>query len=217
MTEEARSFRDEVIQTPKDQLLSGGQESLVLAGDSAMTSNDPRTAMSNYRSALAGAPDDSGIWTKYVRAIMALQPANGNEGYQQRRNGAAASYNAYLTSRTASARAASLAELARALDKREMFRPSLQAYEASLAIESNSSLSAEYEDLKARKGFRVVEHTVDADNSNPRVCVQFSEDLVKSGVDYAQFLSVDNAAPNRSKPPAGRFASADWSTARTTG
>lgn len=203
LADEAKTFRDEVVQTPQNQLLPGGQQSLVLAGDSAMTANDPRTAMANYRSALAGAPDDSAAWAKYARAILALQPANGNETYQQRRNGSAAAYNAYLTSRSNSARAAALAELARGLDKRELFRPSLQAYEASLAIEANSSLQAEYEDLKARKGFRVVEHTVDADNSNPRVCVQFSEDLVKSGVDYAQFVSVDNAAP-KSVEAAGR-------------
>src|SRR5262249_30589671 len=59
----------------------------------------------------------------------------------------------------------------------------------------SASLRAEYEDLKSRKGFRIVEHTVDADTPSPRVCAQFSEDLVKTGVDYAPFVAVDNAAP----------------------
>ena len=36
---------------------------------------------------------------------------------------------------------------------------------------------------------------IDSDNSAPRVCAQFSEDLVKQGVDYSQFVTVDDAAP----------------------
>ncbi len=60
---------------------------------------------------------------------------------------------------------------------------------------NSASVRSEYEDLKARKGFRVVEHTVEADSASPRVCAQFSEDLVKAGVDYAPFVTVDEAAP----------------------
>ena len=201
MADEARALRNDTLaaKPPADAGLAG----LVAAGDQALGAGDARAAMRSYGAALAAAPDDSAVWTKYARAILALQPDNGNERYQQGRNAPAAAYNAYLASRTASSRAAALAALAAGLDRREMFRPALQAYEASLALESNPSLQAEYEDLKARKGFRVVEHTVDADSSNPRVCVQFSEDLVKSGVDYAQFVSVDAAAP-RSVEAAGR-------------
>ena len=81
------------------------------------------------------------------------------------------------------------------LDRRDYFRPALQAYQASLALVNSAEIKAEYDDLKARKGFRVVDHTIDSDNAAPRVCAQFSEDLVKSGVDYAQFVTVDDAAP----------------------
>ncbi len=203
MTDEARAFREEVAKTPQNLLLPGGKDALLRAGDQAMSASDPRTAMANYRSALAGSPDDSAAWTGFARAIVALEPANGTERYQQRRNGAAAAYNGYLTSRTTSSRASALAALAGGLDKREMFRPALTAYEASLALENNPTLRAEYEDLKARKGFRVVEHSVNADSSNPRVCVTLSEDLVKSGVDYSQFVSVDNG-PAKSVEASGR-------------
>ena len=54
--------------------------------------------------------------------------------------------------------------LAAGLDRRDLFRPALQAYEASLALVNSAAVQAEYDDLKARKGFRVVDHTVDADN-----------------------------------------------------
>ena len=74
------------------------------------------------------------------------------------------------------ARAEALAVIAAGLDRRDLFRPALQAYEASLALVNSAEVEADYDDLKARKGFRVVEHTIDADSAAPRVCVQFSED-----------------------------------------
>ena len=106
-----------------------------------------------------------------------------------------AAWNAYQLLRTTPGRADALSAIAVSLDRRELFRNSLQAYEASLALVNSASLRAEYEDLKARKGFRVIEHTVDADTPSPRVCAQFSEELVKTGVDYAPFVTVDNGPP----------------------
>ncbi|TGT36238.1 hypothetical protein, partial [Mesorhizobium sp. M8A.F.Ca.ET.167.01.1.1] len=92
-------------------------------------------------------------------------------------------------------RAEALALLAAGLDKRDLFRPAIQAYEASLALVSSPAVQADYADLKARKGFRVIDHSVDADSSTPRICAQLSEELVKIAVDYSQFVTVDNAAP----------------------
>ena len=53
-------------------------------------------------------------------------------------------------------------------------------------------MRAAYEELRAARGFRVVDNTVDADSETPRVCVRFSEDLVKSQ-DYSGYVSVDGA------------------------
>ncbi|WP_292475850.1 alpha-2-macroglobulin, partial [Mesorhizobium sp.] len=110
-------------------------------------------------------------------------------------NVTSAAFNAYKLVRTAKTRAEALALLAAGLDKRDLFRPAIQAYEASLALVNSPAVQADYADLKARKGFRVIDHSVDADSSSPRICAQFSEDLVKTGVDYSQFVTVDNAAP----------------------
>src|SRR5690606_28492600 len=130
-----------------------------------------------------------------ARAVLDVRALNRQEGAVLQRDATSAAYLAYLRLRTASSRADALATVALGLDRRELFRPALQAYEASLALVNSAAVRAEYEDLKARKGFRVVEHTVDADTPSPRVCVQFSEDLVKAGVDYGPFVSLDEAAP----------------------
>ncbi|MBX3596808.1 MAG: alpha-2-macroglobulin family protein [Rhizobiaceae bacterium] len=194
MSDEAAALRRE--RTTSQHADDGpGLSGLIGAGDAALSAGDPRTAMDQFALALKLAPDDSSLWSRYARAIVGVQAANGSENYALQRNGTAAAINAYTTSRTTSDRAAALAALAVALDRREQFRPALQAYEASLALENNSALRAEYEDLKARKGFRIVDHSVDSDNSAPRICAQFSEDLLKSGTDYAPFVTVDGKAP----------------------
>ncbi len=172
-----------------------GLASLTDAGDTALLTGDPRTAVQKFTTAVAILPDDGGLWLKLARAVLAVQGLNSQETAKLQGDATSAAYNAYLLLRTAATRADALAVIAIGLDRRDLFRPALQAYEASLALVNSASVRSEYEDLKARKGFRVVEHTVEADTPSPRICAQFSEDLVKAGVDYAPFVTVDEAAP----------------------
>ena len=161
-----------------------------------MLTGDPRTAMQTIhrrRGDLAGRR----------RAVAEACPRRACRAAGQRpgdrdapaRRDARRPGTATSCSRTAAARAEALARDRRRPRPPRLFRPALQAYEASLALVNSAAVRAEYDDLKARKGFRVVEHTVDADTPSPRVCAQFSEDLVKTGVDYAPFVTVDDAAP----------------------
>jgi uncharacterized protein YfaS (alpha-2-macroglobulin family) len=192
MVEEARLYRRNLTAAAVAE--TDGLAGLIAAGQQAIVS-DPRAAMKSFAAAIAISPDDATLWNTLGRAALAVTPANSVEAAELQRNATGAAYNAYLLSRTTAVRAETLATLAVGLDRREMFRPALQAYEASLSLAPSPSLQAEYEDLKARKGFRIVDHSVDADTASPRVCAQFSEDLVKVGVDYSDFVTVDDAAP----------------------
>src|SRR5262249_44013013 len=148
-----------------------------------------------FTTAVATEPNDGTLWLKLSRALFAVQGINSQETASLQSDASSAAYNAYLLLRTAPTRAEALAVIAQNLDRRDLLRPPLQAYEASLALANDAAVRSEYEDLKARKGFRVVEHKVEADSASPRVCAQFSEDLVKAGVDYTPFVTVDEAAP----------------------
>jgi uncharacterized protein YfaS (alpha-2-macroglobulin family) len=193
MATEAQNYRRLIVNplTP----VTEGLTSLIDGGESAMLTGDPRTAMQKFKAALAVAPDDGEVWLKLADAVLAVQAINGQETSSLRTDATSASYNAYQLVRTATLRAEALAKIAVGLDRRDLFRPALQAYEASLLLVNSPAVRAEYEDLKARKGFRVVNHTVDSDNASPRVCAQFSEALVKTGVDYSTFVTVDDQAP----------------------
>jgi len=170
--------------------LLASAELLALAGDH-------RSAMQKYEAAASVMPDDGAVWLALARQTLAVQPSDGSEASTLQANATSAAFNAYKRLRTTQTRADALAVLAEGLDKRDLYRPALQAYEASLALVNSPAVLAAYSDLKARKGFRIVDHSVDADTAAPRICAQFSEELVRNGVDYAQFVTVDG------KPPKG--------------
>ena len=191
VVDDARRWRDETL--ARADAGGAGLVALTEAARNAMANDDPRGAMLNYANALSILPDDTGLWTGLAAAANAVRPGGGENSYYYQRAGTGAAINGYLLSRTANERASALNALAAGLEKRSMFRPAITAYEKSLELVSSPEIQAIYADLKRRRGFRVIEHTVDSDSASPRVCVQFSEDLVKTGVDYASFVSVDTA------------------------
>lgn len=193
MRDEALRYRATLERETPDE--STGIVYLSSSAASALSAGDPRTAVEARRAALVIDPNDVELWAGLARAQFAVEPDSSSERAQRGQDGMSAALNAYALARTASARADSLAAVGLALDNRDLYRPALQAYEASLALVDDASVRAAYLDLKARKGFRVVNNTVEADGAAPRACVQFSEDLAKSGVDYAPFVTVDDAAP----------------------
>jgi len=160
-------------------------------GASALNAGDSRAAADYFRRAVGLAKDDPAPWLGFARAALAITPADGNETYSLPREASSAALNAYGLTRTAALRAEALAVLAQALERRELFRPALEAYKASLALAESAPIRQAFLDLKSRKGFRVVDHTVDADTLVPRICVQFSDDLIKSGTDYSPYVTVD--------------------------
>ncbi|MGN6582749.1 MAG: MG2 domain-containing protein [Rhizobiaceae bacterium] len=193
LNDEAVAYRQKIV----SQNTSGQKEGLnALVGEAAsLAAGDPRAAMQKYAAALAISPDDGALWEGLARAALKVKPVNAADKDDLAFAATSAATNAYRLSRTAKARAGALAVLAQGLDRRAQYRPAIQAYKASLALANDPLVRAAYLDLKARKGFRIVDHTIDAENQTPRACVQFSDPLVKNGVDYTPFVTVDGAQP----------------------
>jgi len=190
---------DEVLQQAREQkdgLTLGdnqqgyGIENLKTVAQSELLSGRVDTAIYNYKGALSLTPDDGDLWIALARAAS-IAKNNGSADSE----GTLAAINGYLMSRTTQARADALAVLGAALAKQQNYRQALTAYKQSLALASARTVQAAYNDLRERQGFRVTGNTVDADSANPRACVQFSEPLVKAGVDYAPFVTLDGQAP----------------------
>ncbi len=190
---DAQTYRANLIAAaPKDQ--SAGTAKLVDAADAAMETGDPRSAYQGYGAAIGMTPDDSALWTKLSRAALATKPTD-SEGSFLQQAAVSGALNGYLTSHTTSSRADALVALAVALEARGDSRPALNAYKASLEVLPSKTVEAAYKDLRARKGFRVTDYTVDTASQTPRICVLFSEILANSDLDFASFLLLDDKAP----------------------
>ncbi|MBO3758258.1 alpha-2-macroglobulin family protein [Ciceribacter sp. L1K22] len=167
-----------------------GFAGLVGFAHSELSAGRPEGALSAYKAALSIEAEDPEIWLGAARAANRIV---GNPDL--RAEGVPLAFNAYLVSRTAGSRAGALVALAETLATTENYRAALSAYRESLALVEAAPVVAAYEDLRARYGFRVIDHSIDSDGVTPRACVQFSEPLVKRGIDYENFVLLDGKAP----------------------
>ncbi len=185
---EAANARRNIGPRPIDSGLFG----LISTADLNLAAGQFGLAAERLRGALSIDPSDASLWLDLSKAAIGLIGRDGNRDYRVQREATSAALNAYRLSRNATDRAAALDSLAKALEIRQLFRPALESYKASLALVRSPQVLADYRDLQARKGFRVVNHTVDADGNQARICVRFSDPLLKSGVDYRNFVALDD-------------------------
>ncbi len=191
IADEARQYRAALLRVPSEPAL--GLVHLTATGFSDLASGDARAAAEAFRGAIAIDPEDAELWSGLTEALLAVEPSDWRERSSLPRDASSAAFNAYRASRSTAARGEALAWLARALAARDLYRPSIEAYDASLALVDSGDVRAEQEDLRERRGFRVMDNTVDTESVSPRICVQFSEELARSGVDYADYVMLDGA------------------------
>ncbi|MCX8281156.1 alpha-2-macroglobulin family protein [Phyllobacterium sp. 0TCS1.6C] len=188
MLRDARQVKANLAVTREQEAI--GLAGLLAAARREFNVDNPQPALQAMIGALAIAPDNADLWLE-----MAQMGNRAGKNSYMAGQAALAAINAYQLTRTAEARAGALAVMAEALENSANYRAALNAYKASLALVDSGPVKVAYEDLKGRQGFRVTNHTIDADSANPRACVQFSEPLVKMGTDYAPFVTVNGAAP----------------------
>ncbi len=186
LRQDAQAMRDNLSITEDQQQL--GQAGLLMLANNELSAGNYDSALAVFKAALSITPDDAGLWTETARS---LNTVTGRTDIAA--EAAAMALNGYQLTRTAQARADVLAVLAKSFENSENYRAALNAYKASLALVTAKTVQTAYNELRETKGFRVVEHTIDTDSATPRACVQFSDPLVKRGVDYAPFVLLDGA------------------------
>jgi uncharacterized protein YfaS (alpha-2-macroglobulin family) len=159
---------------------------------------NPETARRSYEAALKIASEKASLWlelSKTIQTISLRKPRNYNR-HQLYRDGTAASYNAYRFASSEAIKADALGVLAGFLKARSYWRPALDAYKASLALRPYETLAQIYKELRAEKGFRITNYKMNSDLLNPRLCVQFSENLFARGTDYSTFVKINKEDPD---------------------
>ena len=167
------------------------------AGQALLAADKPDEALAPLTAAVAADPADTRNWQAYSRAAAAAAEALEENDYQGRarlRDRAAASaYRAYERSGSPADAAASLALLGGLEAGQSSWRPALDAYAASLALDDLPATRRTYETARAEHGFRVLDYKVDSDAASPRLCFTFSEPVIPK-TDYAPYVAVSGSS-----------------------
>ena len=156
---------------------------------------DFRAASRAFAQAVVADSNDWESWVGLARALLAINPDQGSERYDLPVYASGAAWNAYQRAGTPAAKATALQVLHDAFKRRSYWRPAIEALRIATALAPSAERQAALELLVAEHGFRILEYKVDSDATQPRLCVQFSEDLRAGQVDWAQYVAVGGKDP----------------------
>lgn len=167
--------------------------------DAALAAGDARTAADIY-GRIARGSTDAGAWQRLSRALARIKPNDNESGdtFLERAQGAA--FIAYRNATTRVAQADALFAIGHLYDQRSLWRGALDTLALALTYANVPDQRAFYDNLRTERGFRMLDYTVDSDASNPRICVQFSETLAKSGVDFSSFATLKTPGGTAERP-----------------
>lgn len=159
---------------------------------------DPEAARRYYEAALKLSSSKASLWLELSKTIQSISIAKPKRYNRHRlyRDGTGASYNAYRFATSETVKADALAVLAGFLKARSYWRPAIDAYKASIDLVPNKDIVQIHKELRAQKGFRITNYKMNSDLLNPRLCVQFSENLLARGTDYSTFVKINQADPD---------------------
>ncbi|MFC3182817.1 alpha-2-macroglobulin family protein [Cypionkella sinensis] len=146
---------------------------------------------SNYAGAALNLTDSADGWAEYARLLLAAGQKSGDRGYLDRAY--YASVNAYLRADNKAQQHSILLTMGTALEATDRGRDTVQALRLAQKLQPRDDTALALDDAIGKYGFRIVDNVVQTDTARPRICVNFSENLAKSGVDYASYVQLADA------------------------
>ncbi|WP_419740225.1 alpha-2-macroglobulin family protein [Ruegeria sp.] len=171
---------------------SAGGRDLQTLLESALNADTDRLAMLWTGEAVT-LSDASDLWVEYARLLLRLNPNGYQEQQDFRIRALNSAINGYLRADTPGAQIAALMVMSDALEAVERGRDMVSALRLAEQVQPREDVLAALDDAIGKYGFRIIDSTVESNAAAPRICVEFSEPLVKAGVDYDPFVqrSVD--------------------------
>jgi uncharacterized protein YfaS (alpha-2-macroglobulin family) len=159
------------------------------AAADAEANGDPATA-SRFLGAGLNLTDAAADWAEYARLLYeaGLRDENNRRFYHDQSYYAAV--NAYLRADGAALQHTILVQMGQALESIDRGRDTVQALRLAQSLQPRDDTAAALDAAMGQYGFRILDNEVQADSARPRICANFSEDLVKTGVDYTSFVQL---------------------------
>ncbi|MDP4034481.1 MAG: alpha-2-macroglobulin family protein [Pseudorhodobacter sp.] len=145
---------------------------------------------SRFTGAAINVSDAPETWVDYARLLMAAGERDQGKQRNFRDRAFSATINAYLRAPGKALRHTALVEMARVLEAIDRGRDTVQALRLAQGLQPRDDTAAALDVAIGKYGFRITEHDVQSDSARPRICATFSEDLLASGVDYANFVQL---------------------------
>lgn len=143
-----------------------------------------------YVGAALNLQDSAENWLDYARLLLLAAEQDQNNAGIWREDSFRAAINAYLRASSKPLQHSILVQMGQALERIERGRDTVQAYRLAQSLQPRDDTAALLDQAAGKYGFRITENEVQTDSARPRVCVNFTEDLVASGVDYASFVQL---------------------------
>lgn len=193
--QEAKRLETEIAASIKP--VTRGAADLRAEASRQVQAGEAREAIKTLRLAIASHPKDWQAWLALTEAIAAVTPdkRKGSERYEFPVMASAAAYKAYETASQPADKARALALLAETLKARSLWRPAIETLKTSVALAATPQTEEALEKLKAEHGFRMLDYKIDADNAEPRLCLNFSEAIVGGAAEIGKFIAVDGRDP----------------------
>jgi alpha-2-macroglobulin len=138
--------------------------------------------------------DRADPWLEYARLLLAIQSGNADTGRDYRFRAISAAVNGYLRAENTAVQVAALMTLSRALERNARGRDMIGALRLARSLMPRDDIAAELERAVGKYGFRIAGNSVESDSAAPRICVEFTEPLVKAGVDYDSYVRLPDPA-----------------------
>jgi len=130
------------------------------------------------------------LWIDYADLALAAPIGDGNERQRVRERALPAAINGYLRAESAAQEHTALAVMAEALEQDGRGRQMIDALRLAQEAQFRRDTELRLEEAIGRHGFRVTGTDAESDAAMPRICAEFSEDLVQVGVDYGTYVQL---------------------------
>lgn len=164
-------------------------EDMIAAGQIQARNGNDKGAL-RWLSQAVALSDEAALWAEYSTVLLRYSNVQSNGKSQSRNRAFAAGINSYLRAPSDAGQVNGLVAAALALEKLGRGRDMLPLLRLAEEIAPRRDTARLLDNAIVKYGFRVTDSRVQSDSATPRLCVEFSESLLLSGVSYTDYVKL---------------------------
>ncbi len=164
-------------------------EDMITAGQIQARNGNDKGAL-RWLSQAVALSDEAALWAEYSTVLLRYSQVQSSGKNQSRTRAFAAGLNSFLRAPSASGQVNGLVAAALALEKLGRGRDMLPVLRLAEEIAPRLDTARLLDEAITKYGFRVTDSRVQSDSATPRLCVEFSESLLLSGVSYEDYIKL---------------------------